>query len=119
MYPYYDNINSWEVQAWGDESAGSVETKYDISVGGGKTIDRFSPFTTVGIAARKRYDAYYDETFVLSSVNQNGIYLINQQRQLNMSIRAGILYHWEFLELLAQARFDGRIGIGFGAGLRF
>lgn len=118
MYPYYDNIETWEVQAWEDGSAGGVETKYDFSIGGGRTINRFSPFATAGIASRKKYDAYYDETFILSSINQNGIYLINQQRQVNMSVRAGILYHWEFLELLIQLRFDGRVGVGFGAGIK-
>ncbi len=118
MYPYYDNIETWEVQAWGDESAGRIETKTDFSIGGGRTINRFSPFATIGIAFRKKYDAYYDETFILSSVNQDGIYLINKQRETNMSIRAGVLYHWEFLELLAQARFDGRFGLGLGAGIK-
>jgi hypothetical protein len=73
---------------------------------------------TVGITSRRRYDAYYDELFVLSSHNQNGIYLINEQRQTNMSIRGGLLYHWNYLELLCQARYDGRFGIGMGLGIK-
>jgi hypothetical protein len=55
---------------------------------------------------------------VLSSSNQNGIYLINEQRQTNMSIRGGLLYHWNYLELLGQARYDGRFGIGMGIGIK-
>jgi len=118
LYPYYDNIATWEVEDWGDEGAGNVETKGEFSIGGGRTMDRFSPFVMVGIASRKRYDAYYDELFVLSSHNQNGIYLINQQRQVNMSMRGGLLYHWNYLELIGQARYDGRFGIGLGLGLK-
>lgn len=118
MYPYYDNIDTWEVEDWGDESAGNVVTKGDFSIGAGKTMDRFSPFVTVGVTSRKRYDAYYDELFVLSSRGQNGIYLINQQKITNMSIRGGFLYHWNYLELITQARYDGRFGIGMGLGLK-
>ena len=118
IYPYYDNISTWEVEDWGDESAGNVEIKGDFSIGAGRTMDRFSPFVTVGITSRRRYDAYYDELFVLSSHNQNGIYLINEQRQTNMSIRGGLLYHWNYLELLGQARYDGRFGIGMGLGIK-
>lgn len=118
IYPYYDNIATWEVQNWGDESAGNVEVKGDFSIGAGRTLDRFSPFATVGITSRKRYDAYYDELYVLSSTNQNGIYLINKQKSVNMSIRAGFLYHWEYLEIITQARYDGRLGIGMGLGLK-
>jgi len=118
IYPYYNNIETWEVEAWGDESAGNMETKGDFSIGGGRTIHRFSPFITVGITSRKKYDAYYDELFVLSSRGQNGIYLINQQRQINMSVRGGLLYHWNYLELIGQARYDGRFGIGVGLGIK-
>ena len=119
MYPYYENISTWEVESWGDERRGNIETKWDFSVGAGRSIGRTSPFVMVGIASRKKYDAYFDELYVLSSHNQNGIYLINEQRQINMSIRGGFLYHWEYLELMTQLRYDGRIGIGIGAGLKF
>lgn len=118
IYPYYDNIAPWEVQNWGDESAGNVETKGDFSIGAGRTVDRFSPYVTVGITSRKIYDAYYDETFVLSGPSQNGIYLINQQKQINMSIRGGVIYHWEYVEVLGQLRYDGRLGGGVGIGLK-
>jgi hypothetical protein len=118
IYPYYENIMTWEVEDWGDETAGNVETKGDFSIGAGRTMDRFSPFMTVGITSRKRYDAYYDELYVLSSMNQNGIYLINEQKLFNMSIRGGFLYHWNYLELITQARYDGRFGVGFGMGLK-
>jgi len=119
IYPYYDNISTWEVENWGDENSGNIETKWDFSVGAGRSIDRISPFVMAGIASRKIYDAYYDELYVLSTQRQNGIYLINKQGQINMSIRAGFLYHWEYLELLTQLRYDGRLGIGIGAGLKF
>jgi hypothetical protein len=118
MYPYYDNIATWEVEDWGDESAGGVEVKGDFSIGAGRTMDRFSPFVTTGITSRKKYDAYYDELYVLSSPNQNGVYLINEQRQINMSIRGGFLYHWEYVEIISQLRYDGRLGIGMGVGLK-
>ncbi len=118
IYPYYENIMTWEVEDWGDETAGNVETKGDFSIGAGRTMDRFSPFMTVGITSRKRYDAYYDELYVLSSMNQNGIYLINEQKLFNMSVRGGFLYHWNYLELITQARYDGRFGVGFGMGLK-
>ena len=118
IYPYYDNIATWEVEDWGDESAGGVEVKGDFSIGAGRTIDRFSPFVTAGITSRKKYDAYYDEFYVLSSPNQNGIYLINEQRQINMSIRGGFLYHWEYVEIISQLRYDGRLGVGVGIGLK-
>jgi hypothetical protein len=117
-YPYYDNIETWEVESWGDESAGNMETKDDFSIGGGRTIGQFSPFITVGITSRKKYDAYYDDLFILSSRGQNGIYLINQQRQINMSVRGGLLYHWNYLELIGQVRYDGRFGIGVGLGIK-
>ena len=118
MYPYYDNISTWEVQDWGDESAGGVEVKGDFSFGAGRTIDRFSPFIMGGITSRRKYDAYYDELYVLSSPNQNGIYLINEQKSIIMSVRGGFLYHWEYLEIITQARYDGRFGIGMGLGLK-
>jgi len=118
LYPYYNNIETWEVESWGDGNAGNVETKSDFSIGAGRTVDRFSPFMTVGITSRKRYDAYYDDLYVLSSRNQNGIYLINEQKTINMSIRGGLLYHWNYLELVAQIRYDGRIGAGLGVGLK-
>ena len=118
IYPYYENISTWEVEDWGDESAGGVEVKSDFSIGAGRTIDRLSPFITVGISSRRKYDAYYDELFLLSSKNQDGIYLINEQKQVNMSIRGGLLYHWEYLEIISQLRYDGRFGIGVGVGLK-
>ena len=118
IYPYYSNIETWEVQDWGDESAGNVEVKGDFSVGAGRTIDRISPFVMVGITSRKRYDAYYDDTFILNTINQDGIYLINEQKNFNMSIRGGFLYHWEYFEIITQARYDGRFGIGMGLGLK-
>ena len=118
IYPYYDNISTWEVEDWGDESDGGVEVKGDFSIGAGRTMDRFSPFITAGITSRRKYDAYYDELYVLSSPNQNGIYLINEQRQINMSIRGGFLYHWEYVEIISQLRYDGRLGIGMGVGIK-
>ena len=86
IYPYYDNISTWEVEDWGD--------------------------------TRKVYNSYYNELYVLSSIGQNGIYLINQQILTNMSIRGGFLYHWNYLELMMQVRFDGRFGIGGGVGIK-
>jgi Ni/Co efflux regulator RcnB len=118
IYPYYDNISTWEVEDWGDESAGNVETKGDFSIGAGRTMERFSPYMTVGITTRKIYNSYYDEFYVLSSESQNGIYLINQQILTNMSIRGGFLYHWNYLELIGQVRYDGRFGIGAGLGIK-
>ena len=47
----------------------------------------------VGIASRKKYYSYYDYLYVLSSHNQNGIYLINKQNIINMSICGVFLYH--------------------------
>jgi hypothetical protein len=73
---------------------------------------------TVGITTRKIYNSYYDEFYVLSSESQNGIYLINQQILTNMSIRGGFLYHWNYLELIGQVRYDGRFGIGVGLGIK-
>ena len=118
IYPYYDNISTWEVEGWGDRSEGNVETKGDFSIGAGRTMKRFSPYMTVGVTTRKVYNSYYDELYVLSSIGQNGIYLINQQILTNMSIRGGFLYHWNYLELMMQVRFDGRFGIGGGVGIK-
>lgn len=118
IYPYYDNITSWEVQSWGDESAGTMQTKGDFSIGVGRTVNRISPFIALGITSRNIYDAYYDNTFILSGPLKNGIYLINRRRQVNMGIRFGMVYQWEYFELLGQIRYDGIFGGGVGIGLK-
>lgn len=118
QYPYYDNIETWEAVQWEDEYQGQEITKGEFAIGAGTTIEQFSPYIMIGVPVRRTYDTYIDETYVLSSPSMDGIYSINKQVQTNISLRGGFIYHWEVMEVIAQLRYDGKIGIGLGVGIK-
>jgi len=118
QYPYYNNIQTWEVMQWEDEYQGQTRTKGEFAIGMGTSVERLSPFIMIGFPTTRTYDNYFDETYILSSPSNGGIYSINEDKQTNISLRGGMIYQLEYLELIGQLRYDGNIGVGFGVGLK-
>ena len=116
--PYYDNIETWEAQQWNDEYQGITVVRREFAIGVGRSIDRFSPYVMIGFPSIRTYDNYFDETYTLSSVSNDGVYSINEQKRNKTSFRIGTLYHWNVVEVMTQIKYDGRIGFGAGVGLK-
>jgi len=124
--PYYDNIETWETQQWGDEYQGITVVRREFAIGVGRSIDRFSrtchggfsPYIMIGFPSIRTYDNYTDETYTLSSASNSGVYSINEQSRTKTSFRIGTLYRWHVVEVMTQIRYDGRIGFGAGIGLK-
>lgn len=117
-YPYYSNIETYEVIDWGDEFNKTIVERREFSIGYGKSVDRFSPFVMIGFPKVTTYDSYYDEFFVLSPESQDGIYSINKRITNPVSLRFGTFYSFRNLDFVTQIRYDGNFAVGIGLGFK-
>lgn len=116
--PHYDNIYPWEVEEWGDLQLGTPRERRELVIALGTTHRRISPYIGMGFYKISEWDAFFDETYTLSSPRDLGMYTINERVYNGISAKVGMIYGFQMWEILTQISMGREIRIGIGVGLK-
>lgn len=116
--PHYNNIYPWEVEEWGDLPMGTPMEREELVLALGTTHRRISPYIGMGFYKISEWDSFFDETYILSSLNEGGLYTINERIYRGISAKVGMIYGFQIWEILTQISMGREIRIGMGIGLK-